>query len=71
MNLFVIACALIGTGILVLAYQRAGRRRFETLVGLCGIALLAGGLAVARDATIGSTTILWVLSPATPVVATL
>lgn len=71
MNLFVIACALMGAGALVLAYQRAGRRRCETLLGLCGIALLAGGLAVARDATTGSTTILWVLSPATPIVAAL
>lgn len=71
MNLFVIAFALVVAGTLVLAYQRSGNRRGETMLGLCGIALLAFGLAVARDATIGSTTILWVLSPATPVVAAL
>lgn len=71
MNVFVVAVAMIMAGAGVLAYQRSGRHRFETLLGVCGIALLACGLAVARDATMGSTTILWVLSPGTPVVAAL
>ncbi len=61
------ALVMVSAGTTLLAYQRGGRRRCEMLLAMSGIALGVCGLVIARDLALGSPTILWVLSPATPI----
>ncbi|WP_295558862.1 hypothetical protein [uncultured Hyphomicrobium sp.] len=51
----------ISIGAMVLIYQHTGVRRFDTLLSFFGVALVASGLAMARDGVEGTRRILWML----------
>lgn len=53
------ALVVILVGAATLYYQFTGTRRFESLIAFCGVALIAGGIAMAQDGVAGSRKILW------------
>lgn len=63
------ALAIIAAGALALRYQATGRRRFEFLIIVFGVASVASGLAMFRDGVAGSREFLWMLPADAPVVA--
>jgi len=56
-----IALTMMLAGAAVLFYQRSAQRRFEVLLIVLGVALVAGGFAVLRDGLEGSHRIIWML----------
>jgi hypothetical protein len=54
-----IAVMLIGAA--ALYYQLTGKRRFETMIAFCGVALVASGLAMLQDGVAGSRKFLWMM----------
>jgi hypothetical protein len=63
------AFGTIAAGAAALRYQATGRRRFEFLIIVFGVATVASGLAMFRDGMAGSRAFLWMLPDASTVSA--
>ncbi|HEX2843248.1 hypothetical protein [Hyphomicrobium sp.] len=58
------ALVVMLVGAAVLYYQYTGTRKFESVIAFCGVALVAGGFAMAQDGVLGTRKFLWMLPSA-------
>lgn len=63
-DIVAVAIATILVGAAALRYQATGRRRFEMVIILFGVATVASGIAMFRDGVVGSREFLWMLPTA-------